>query len=308
VATASHLPLSDTRGIGFRLEHAASDDFHWAENSLVSPGYFRAMGISILRGRDFTDQDRRDTPLAAVINETLAHQYFPRRDAIGQRFHWGRALFTIVGIAADVHISALDADPPPMIYNSMFQVESGASERTALILSGDLGGQHQDLFTRIQQQVWALDRDLPIYSFAALDTLISGSIAQRRFTTILTLSFGLIALALALVGLFGVMSYLVAQHQRELAIRMALGADETGLWWMVMKRGGALAISGCAIGLVLFPLGGPLIRATLYQTSAYDPATLLLIPLLLFGVALFGSYLPARRATKVDPLVALRYE
>ena len=308
VAAASHLPLSDSRQIGFRLEHAAPDDFHWAENSLVSPGYFRAMGISILRGRDFTDQDRRDTPLVAIINETLARQYFPGRDAIGQRFHWGGRLFAIIGIAADVHISALDADPPPMIYNSMFQVESGASERTALIICREPGTQDKDLFARIQQQVWSLDRDLPIYSFAALDTLISESLAQRRFTTVLTLSFGLIALALALIGLFGVMSYLVAQHQRELAIRMALGANETGLWWMVMKRGAALAISGCGVGLALFPLAGRLIRATLYQTSAYDPVTLLLIPLLLSGVALFASYLPARRATKVDPMVALRYE
>jgi putative ABC transport system permease protein len=309
VAAASHLPLSDTRQIGFHLEHAAPDDFHWAENSLVSPGYFRAMGIPILRGRDFTDQDRRDTPLVAVINETLARQYFRGRDPIGQRFHWGgRNLFTIVGIAGDVHISALDADPPAMIYYSMFQVQSGASDRTALLLRHDPSTPDKDLLARIHLQVWSLDRDLPIYNFTPLDTLISGSLAQRRFTTVLTLSFGLIALALALIGLFGVMSYLVAQHQRDLAIRMALGASERGLWWMVMKRGAALAISGCAIGLALSPLGGRLIRATLYQTSAYDPATLLLIPLLLLGVALLASYLPARRATQADPTVALRYE
>jgi predicted permease len=266
------------------------------------------MGIPILRGRDFTDQDRPDTPLVAIINETLARQYFPGRDAIGQRFLWGGALFTIVGIARDVHISALDADPPAMIYHSMFQVQSGASERTALILCRERGTQDKDLFTRIQQQVWSLDRDLPIYSFAALDSLISESMAQRRFTTVLTLSFGVIALALALIGLFGVMSYLVAQRQRELAIRMALGANEIGLWWMVLKRGAALAISGCGIGLAFFPLAGRLIRATLYQTSASDPVTLLLVPLLLLGVALLACYLPARRATKVDPLVALRYE
>ena len=310
VAGASHLPLSDTREIGFRLEHAAPDDFHWAENSLVSPGYFRAMGIPILRGRDFAEQDRRDTPLVAVINETLARQYFPGQDPLGQRFHWGaRDLFTIVGIARDVHISALDRDPPPMIYNSMFQVESGASERTALLLRLDPGRQHdQGISNEIRQQVWSLDQDLPIYNFATLETLISESVAQRRFTTALILSFALIALALALIGLFGVMSYLVAQRQRELAIRMALGADRVGVCWMVMKRGALLAIAGCAIGLVLFPLSARLIRAMLYQTSACDPATLLLVPALLLGVALLASYLPARRATKVDPMVTLRYE
>jgi putative ABC transport system permease protein len=309
VAAASHLPLSDSRQIGFRLEHAAPDDFHWAENSLVTPGYFHAMGISMLRGRNFTDQDRSNTSLVVIINETMARQYFPGQDPIGQRFHWGgRELFTIIGIARDVHISALDADPPPMIYHSMFQLQTHTSDRTALILRTDRGAQDKDLYARIQQQIWSLDRDLPIYSFAALDTLISESLAQRRFTTLLTLSFGLIALALALIGLFGVMSYLVAQQQRELAIRMALGANQAGLWWMVMKRGAALATSGCGIGLALFPLAERLIRATLYQTSAYDPLTLFLVPLLLFSVALLASYLPARHATKVDPMAALRYE
>jgi putative ABC transport system permease protein len=310
VAAASHLPLSDTREIGFRLEHAAPDDFHWAENSLISPGYFRAMGIPIMRGREFTEQDRRETPLAAVISEALARQYFPGRDPIGQRFHWGdRDLFTIVGIARDVHISALDADPPPMIYNSMFQVQSGASARTALLLRLNPGSQHdQSLFNEVQQQIWSLDRDLPVYNFTNFETLISESVAQRRFTTVLMLSFALLALALALIGLFGVMSYLVAQRQRELAIRMAVGADRTGVCWIVMKRGAALALAGCAVGLVLFPLGGRLIRATLYRTSAYDPATLALVPALLLCIALLASYLPARRASRVDPMAALRYE
>ena len=310
VAAASHLPLSDTREIGFRLEHAASDDFHWAENSLVSPGYFHAMGIPILRGRDFTAEDRRDTPPAAVISETLARQYFPAQDPIGQRFHWGgRALFTIVGIARDVRIAALDDDPPPMIYHSMFQVQSGASERTALVMRLDPARQHDTtLFTEVQQQVWSLDRDLPIYNFTTLETLISESVAQRRFTTLLMLSFALTALVLALVGLFGVMSYLVAQRRRELAIRMALGADRAGVCWMVMKRGAGLATAGCAIGLALFPLSAQLVRATLYQTSTYDAATLLVVPALLLGIALLASYLPARRAARVDPMVTLRYE
>ena len=309
-AEASHLPLSDSRQIGFRLEHAAPDDFHWAENSLVSPGYFRAMGIPILRGRDFTEQDRPDTPLAAIISETLARQYFPGQNPLGQRFHWGdRALFTIVGIAGNVHISALDADPQPMIYHSMFQVQSGASERTALLLRVDSGRERgPGLLSEVQQQIWSLDRDLPVYKFSTFETLISESVAQRRFTTVLMLSFALIALALALIGLFGVMSYLVAQRQRELAIRMALGASRMEVYWAVMKRGAALAVAGCTIGLALFPLGQRLILTTLFHTSAYDPATLLLVPLLLAGVALLASYIPARRATKVDPMVALRYE
>jgi len=309
-AAASHLPLSDSRQIGFRLEHATPDDFHWAENSLVSPGYFQTMGIPVLRGRDFNAQDRPDTPLVAVVNETLARQFFPGRDALGQRFHWGdRALFTIVGIAGDVRISALDADPPPMIYHSMFQVQSGASERTALVLRLAPGAPHaQDLLHAIQQQAWALDRDLPVYDFTTLETLISESAAQRRFTTVLMLAFAVTALTLAVVGLFGVMSYLVAQRRTEIAIRMALGARRQGVYWVVMKRGAALAMAGCALGLALFPLGARLTVATLFHTRAYDPATLLAVPALLMVVALLASFIPARRATRVDPMVALRHQ
>jgi predicted permease len=309
VAAASHLPLSDSRQIGFLLEHAAPDDFHWAENSLVSPGYFQTMGIPILRGRDFTAQDRPDTPLAAIINETLARQYFPGQDALGKRFYWGgRPLFTIVGIASDVHISALDADTPPMIYHSMFQVQTGASERTALVVRLAPGRHNQDLFHEIQQQAWQLDRGLPVYDFNTLEALISESVAQRRFTTVLLLAFALTALALALIGLFGVMSYLVAQRRREMAIRMALGASRQGVYWAVMKRGAALAMAGCALGLAVFPLGGRLMVTTLFHTSAYDPVTLLAVPALLMMVALAASYIPARRATMVDPMVALRHE
>ena len=196
-----------------------------------------------------------------------------------------------------------------MIYNSMFQVESGASQRTALVLRLDPARRRDEsLFNQVQQQVWSLDRDLPVYNFTTLETLISESTAQRRFTALLMASFALIALALALIGLFGVMSSLVAQRWRELAIRMALGADPAGVRRIVLKRGAALALAGCAIGLVVLPLAERLIRATLYQTSAYDRATLLLVPALLLGAALLASYLPARRASRVDPMVALRYE
>ena len=310
VAAASHLPLSDSRQIGFRLEHAAADDFHWAENSLVSAGYFRAMGIPILRGRDFTAQDRSDSLPVAVINDALAREYFPWRDPLGQRFHWGdRALFTIVGIAGDVHLSALDADPPPTIYTSMFQVQSGASERTALLVRVGAGRQRgQGLLNDVQRQIWSLDRQLPVYDFTTFEALISDSVAQRRFTTVLMLAFALIALVLALVGLFGVISYLVAQRQRELAIRMALGASPFGVYRAVMKRGAVLAVTGCLGGFALLPLGARLLAAMLFRTSTNDPITLLSVPALLVGVALLASFVPARRATRIDPMSALRCE
>ena len=138
VAAASHLPLSDERGIGFHVEHAAADEFHFAQNSLVSPGYFGAMGIRLLAGRDFTTQDAPGTMPVAIISESMAREYFHRQDPMGQRFEWGdRGFFTIIGVAEDVHISALDADPPPMIYQAMFQMQTWTAGRTAFVLRTD---------------------------------------------------------------------------------------------------------------------------------------------------------------------------
>jgi predicted permease len=307
VAAASHLPLSDTRQIGFRLEHAVADDYHWAENSMVSPGYFRSMGISLIEGRDFTEQDRPDTPSVAIISEKMARQYFPGRSAVGQRFQWGnRDLFTIAGVAADVRISALDADPPPMIYTSMFQVESGASGRNAFVIRSK--GDEQGLFQEVQQQVWSVDKDLPLYNTTTLEKLVSESLAQRRFTVLLLGSFAMIAVLLAAIGLFGVISYLVAERTGEFGVRMALGADRSSIYWQVLKRAAELAIGGCGIGLLLSLFASRLLQASLYQVSRFDGPTLVLLPLLLLGIVLFAAYWPARRATRVDPMVALRYE
>jgi putative ABC transport system permease protein len=295
------------RQIGFRLEHAAADDYHWAENSLISPGYFHAMGISLLKGRDFSEQDLPSAPNVAIINETLARQFFPGQDPIGQRFQWGGQLFfTVVGIAADVHISALDADPQPMIYYSMFQMEMGNSGRTAFVLRSNAGA--QGLFTEVQKMVWAADKDLPLYHTSTLAALVSESLAQRRFTLMLLGSFAGIALTLAAIGLFGVISNLVADRTREFGVRMALGANRSSIYWQVLWRAAKLGISGCILGLLLSVLTSRLLASSLYHVSRFDLPTMLLLPLLLLGVALFAAYWPARRATQVDPMVALRYE
>lgn len=307
VAEASHLPLSDTRQIGFRLENAAEDDFHWAENSLVTPGYFRAMGITLLRGRDFTQQDTSGAMNVAVISENMAKQYFLGQDPIGQRVHWGdRALFTIIGVAADVHISALDVDPPPMIYNSMFQVESGASGRTAFIVRTQ--GTALGLFDALQRQVWSVDKDLPVYQSTTLSELVSESVAQRRFTVFLLGTFAVLALLLAAIGLFGVVSYLVAQRTREFGVRMALGADRAKIYRNVLCRATLLSLSGCALGMGISLFASRALESSLYQVSRFDLPTMFLVPLMLLAVALAAAYWPARRAAKVDPMVALRYE
>ena len=306
VAAASHLPLSDVRQIGFRLEHAAGNDYHWAQNSLVSPGYFRAMGISLLQGRDFNQQDLPQSSPVAIVSETFAKEYFPGQNAVGQRFQWGdREFFTIVGIAADVRISALDADPPPMIYDSMFQVQSGASSQTAFELRIT---NTQGLVAAVQQKVWAVDKDLPLYRSTTLANLVSESVAQKRFAALLLGSFALIALFLAAIGLFGVISYLVAERTREFGVRLALGANRANIYTHVLKYAAGMGIAGCVLGLLVSLLVSRTLQANLYQVSRFDLSTFALVPVILIAVALFAAYWPARRATKVDPMVALRYE
>ena len=318
VAAASHLPLSDVRQIGFRLEHAAPDDFHWAENSLISPGYFRAMGISLIKGQDFTEQnvnlqkpERRGNCITdicqAVVSETFARKFLPAQNPIGQRFEWGdRGLFTIIGLASDVRISALDADPPPMIYLSMFQVESGGSGRTAFVLRSEQSG--QVVFNEVQQQVWAVDKELPIYNTSSMAALISESLAQRRFTLLLLGTFGGLALLLAAVGLFGVISCLVAERTREFGVRMALGAERRDIYRQVLTRAAMMGALGCLVGVPLSLLASGVLQASLYHVSRFDWATIVFGPGLLLGTALLAAYWPARRAAKVDPMVALRYE
>jgi predicted permease len=307
VAEASHLPLSDTRQIGFHLEHTAQDDFHSAENSLVSPGYFRAMGITLVEGRDFTLDDRRDSPPVAIISQALNREYFPGQNPTGLRFQWGdRATFTIIGVAADVHISSLDSDPPPMIYLDMFQIENGVSGKTAFILSGQTAG--SELLPAIREQVWSADRELPLYEAATLQSLISESLAQRSFTLVLLGAFGGTALLLASVGNFGVISYLVAQRSSEFGVRMALGASRSQISNLVLSRGAIIAANGCLCGLILSAFASRFLLTSLYRTDWYDPVMLCLVPVLLFVVVLLASWLPARRAAATDPMHALRNE
>jgi predicted permease len=307
VAAASHLPMSDERQIGIRLEHSAPDDFHWAANSVVSPGYFRTMGIPFLQGRDFSDQDRPDSVPVAVVSQAFVAQYLPGPSPLGQRFWWGdRALFTVIGVVADVHIAALDAEPPPMVYQSMSQVDSGASSRTAFLLRGSEN--RTAPASEIQKIVWSVDRDLPLYDLTSLSALVEESLAQRRFTLQLLGAFALCAVILATVGLFGVMSYLVEQREREFGLRMALGADRKRILILIARKGLVLGTVGCSAGLLLSALTTNLLRTSLYHVNRFDPITFSGVPCLLFGVALLAVFFPARRAASVDPMKALRSE
>ena len=306
-AAASHLPLSDERQIGVRMEFAAQDDFHWAANSLVSPGYFRAMGITLLQGRDFEEQDGPAATPVAVVSEAFARQYLPGRSAIGQRFYWGdRALFTVIGVAADVHVVAIDAEPPPMVYNSMFQVQSGASGRTAFVLR--LSGRQSIAPEVVRQVMTQADSELPLYGVTSMDGLIAESLAQRRFTILLLSGFAGCAVFLAMTGVSGVLSNLVKQREREIGLRMALGADRGAILVMIVRRGLMLGVVGCAVGLALSAVTASLLTASLYHVSRFDPVTLIAVTVGLICLTMISGYLPARRAASIDPMQALRSE
>jgi ABC-type antimicrobial peptide transport system permease subunit len=164
------------------------------------------------------------------------------------------------------------------------------------------------LFQEVQRQVWSVDKDLPVYNNTTLSSLIAESLAQRRFTVLLLGSFAVIALALAAIGLFGVISCLVAERTREFGVRMALGAERSSIYWQVLRRAALIGMAGCGLGLALSLLATRLLQVSLYHVSRFDLPTTVLVAVLLLGVALFAAYWPARRAAKVDPMVALRYE
>jgi ABC-type antimicrobial peptide transport system permease subunit len=166
----------------------------------------------------------------------------------------------------------------------------------------------QILFNEVQQRVWAVDKDLPIYNTTSMASLVSESIAQRRFTVLLLSTFGALALLLAAIGLFGVVSCLVAERTHEFGLRIAVGADRGDIYAQVLRRAAALSGAGCLLGLLLSVLVSSFLRTSLYRVNRFDLTTMFLTPVLLLSVALFAAYWPARRAASVDPMVALRYE
>ena len=307
-AETTHLPLIGDRNIGFTIEGDAEGVVNTAYNALVSPDYFRAMGIQLLRGRTFSDSDREDTPPVIVVNETMARHFWPAGDAIGKRLRWGGwgdSWLTIVGVVGDVKVSSLEMETKPAIYMPLFQIPRAWTNVIYIVRTAT---SVDSLAPSLRREIRAVDEELPVYDIRTMNQVITASVSQRLFLMLLLAVFAATALLLAATGLYGVLAYSVAQRTHEIGIRMALGAQSRDVVRLVIRQGMTLALIGVALGLAASLALTRVMKGLLYGVSATDPVTFAGISLLLLGVALAACYLPARRATRVDPLLALRYE
>jgi predicted permease len=267
--------------------------------------YFQTMGIPLVRGRTFTDDDHRTAPPVAVINQTLAARLFPGEDPVGKRVRMGvnQNWVTIIGVIGDVKHGALDEELQPEMYMNHMQ-GSIVSPYIALRTTGDAAS----MMELVRAEALAIDRDLPVYRMQTMEAVRSASLAQRRFILWLVGLFGLLALSLAAIGVYGVMSLLVSERTQEVGVRLALGANPTAVLRMLVAHAMRLSVVGVTVGVTLSLALMPLLGAQLYAVQPRDPVTLAGVPAVLIVVALVAALIPARRAMRVDPVKALRYE
>jgi putative ABC transport system permease protein len=309
-AVVTDIPLSgDIDTVGFSIEGrpdpAPGHKLSWNVN-IVGPGYLRTLGIPMLKGRDFTERDTEGSPPAALINQSLARKYWPGQDPIGARITSdGKTWATIQGVVGDVRQAGLGAEPVPEVYLSYLQDPFAWPNLTMLVHTST---DPMKLAGPIQSAIWSVEKDLPISSIATMQQIRSHSIAQPRLTALLLSVFAALALILAMVGIYGVMAYSVTQRTHEMGLRMALGARASDVLALVLGHGMLLAGAGVALGLAGAFAMTRVLEKFLWGVRPTDAFTFTVVSLLLVAVALLASYLPARRATDVDPMVALRYE
>lgn len=273
---------------------------------IVSPDYFRTLGIPLLQGRFFTEQDSESAPVTVIINQSFARKFFPDENPIGRRVLMGGVQTQareIVGMVGDVRQIGLDTSPAEGFYLSSYQ-----RPQLAMSVAVRTEGAPLSLSSAVRSRVLAIDRDQPIASLQTMDERVSESISNQRFTLLLLGLFAGVALVLAAIGIYSVMAYTVTQRTGEIGLRMALGAQTRDVLKLVVAQGMSMALIGVAAGLGSAFALTRVMRSLLFSVSATDPMTFIVIPTVLIGVALAACLVPARRAVNVDPMVALRYE
>ena len=271
---------------------------------VISPDYFSTMRTPLLAGRDFAMRDAQSATPVAIISESLATRYFPGENPIGKRIKIdepGEEWKTIVGITASMRHSGLGADADPELFSPYLQ--GPWSVMSFLVRTH---GNPEDLSAAVRSQLWSIDKEQPISRMSTMDHILADSLAGRRFNLILLGSFAGVALVLALIGIYGVISYAVAQRTGEIAIRMALGARRSSVWTLILQQGMALSVAGIAIGIAASLALTRLMSSMLFHVRPVDPLTLATVAALVLATALVATFLPARRATRIDPMQALR--
>jgi putative ABC transport system permease protein len=305
------VPLTTTSIIRLRFiveEHppANASEVPRANFRSISDKYFRAMGISLVKGRVFTEQDRDKSPPVVITNETMANRYWPGEDPIGKRLTiplLGGVSREVVGVVADVKHSSLDTESGAEMYVSYLQKPFNFMAIVVRTASDPLS-----MIGAVRGEILSVDKSQPVYDVKTMRQVVSESVSQPRLYTLLLGVFAALALVLAAVGIYGVMNYSVAQRTHEIGIRMALGAQRSDILKMVVGQGMLLALLGIVLGLVAAFLVTRVMESLLFGVSTRDLGTFFIIPLVLAVVAFLSSYIPARKATRVDPMIALRYE
>jgi putative ABC transport system permease protein len=316
----STLPLGGARGrLSFTIEGRSVEqgDTPNAEAALATPEYFRALRIDLLRGRLFDEHDDTRAPPAVVVSDSFARRYFPNEEAIGRRIGPGQrsqppgsplqsaatAWLTIVGVVRDVKTGRLDQADTPLVYRSVLQVSN-----LTLTLVVRASGDPVRLAEAIRRQVRAVDPNEPVYGVRTMEAVVASALAQRRFTMLLLALFACTALLLSAVGIYGVMAYFVTQRTHEIGIRVALGATSRDVLRLVFGQGLRLTAAGVICGVAGSLAATRALGTLLYAVSPRDPATFAILSAALAAVALVACYVPARRATRLDPIAALRDE
>ncbi|MDT4897638.1 MAG: hypothetical protein QOH25_2715 [Acidobacteriota bacterium] len=289
-----------------------------ADYSVISPDYFRALGIPVVRGREFNETDNAGAPGVVLINQSLARRYWKNEDPVGKRLRQGAVSgespwLTIIGIVGDVRHGGLDREPKPEMYFSYAQAAMQGSSsivgnRRRITLAVRVDGNPAGYADAVRREISGIDKNQPVTGVRTLTDTVARSVMPQRFNALLLGIFAVLAVLLAMIGVYGVMSFAVTGRTREIGIRMALGARGADVVRMIVGQGMLLVVIGVVIGLASSFVLSRLIATLLYDTSATDPVVFAIIPTLLGVVALVACYIPARRATKIDPMIALRYE